>query len=145
LPAQALGPQSRPQASASASNARPLRSAHVLASAMFSLEAQLKSNPAAQSRLLANRCIPIPKFVLLFTSATGPTAGRLAGWMFICCSQLKDLKISENQTICLTPISLVAGSVPFESTMRNIYEVGYLGLATARKFENSMWAWSVVA
>ncbi|WP_206780056.1 hypothetical protein, partial [Ralstonia solanacearum] len=135
-PAQALGPQMRPQASAS--NARPRRSAHVLAPAMFSLEAQPKSNPAAQSCVLANRFIPIPKFVLLFTSATDPIVGRLASWMFICCSQLKDLKISENQTICLTPISLAAGSVPFESTMRNIYEVGYLGLATARNFENLM-------
>nr|CUV13444.1 conserved protein of unknown function [Ralstonia solanacearum] len=46
----------------------------MLTPATFSLEAQPKSNPAAQSRVLANRFIPIPKFVLL--SDTGNWPGR---------------------------------------------------------------------
>ncbi|AXW64843.1 hypothetical protein CJO94_22275 (plasmid) [Ralstonia solanacearum] len=46
----------------------------MLAPATFSLEAQPKRNPAAQSRFLANRFIPIPKFVLL--PDTGNWPGR---------------------------------------------------------------------
>ncbi|MGC5833825.1 hypothetical protein LDP08_25105, partial [Ralstonia pseudosolanacearum] len=56
------------------SNARRRRRPHVLAPATVSLEAQPNRNPAAQSRLLANRFIPIPKFVLL--SDTGNWPGR---------------------------------------------------------------------
>ncbi|WP_275760529.1 hypothetical protein [Ralstonia pseudosolanacearum] len=45
----------------------------MLTPATFSLEAQPKRNPAAQGRFLANRFIPIPKFVLLSNTGNWPS------------------------------------------------------------------------
>ncbi|WP_013207474.1 hypothetical protein [Ralstonia solanacearum] len=60
---------------------------------MFSLEAQLKSNPAAQCRVLANRFIPIPKLVLLSDIGNRPDRWSINRLDFYL---LQSIKGSEN-------------------------------------------------